>query len=829
MSNREIEKQLSAIHISDELKSFFRKVDIQIMISDLDTDVILYANEKMNRAYGVNYDPTGMRCWEAYQIDQVGRCSDCPLNRIRKDEGETIEWERMNPTKERWFRNTSSLVQIGNGRFVHFEQGTDITETKEANQAQYESEAYAQIMLDSTPLICSIWDEEGKMIDCNIAALDYFGVQKKSEYVERFLELNPEYQPNGILTTKLAKSYIDNTLQTGYQRFFWQYQTQKGEPLPVETTLIRVPWHDEYRILAYSQDLREIKEAEAIVERYTSLLRSANAVAAELLASTVQNFQTTITKQMEALAEALNADRVTIWENFTRDEGNTFFYRNLFWWGKDNLKTKRNESLGRELLFDALPSMKASLITNQVYNCLVQDMPLDERVFFASKGIKAVLMLPLVIQEKFWGFISFENCLSEESASDIEISVLKSCSNMLASAIIQNQTNQKLAIATEEALANVRAKDEFMARMSHELRTPMNAVINMTEMAKKADDIESVKELLEMSSTSAKELLLMLNDILYMSNINMNEFVVQKQAYDLEEMVGAVSAVYREKAERKFQTFQYKSTCAHGRVIIGDQEKTERILENLLSNAVKFTPEGGQIQLLISEHIQEGNGAFLRIEAIDNGIGMDENFVAHAFDLFEQESGGRNRSYSGIGLGLTLTKKLVEIMAGTVTIESKQGEGSRFVVELPVTYEKKQAEKKEAPKWPDKTVLLVEDMVINQIVAKALLEDTHVKVECAENGQKAVEMFQANPEQYDLILMDMQMPIMDGVEAARRIRSLDLSRAKDISIYAVTANSYQDDVEACLQVGMNGHISKPIDADVLYQTMQKAFTRGRDE
>ncbi|MCP1102777.1 signal transduction histidine kinase/PAS domain-containing protein/ActR/RegA family two-component response regulator [Aequitasia blattaphilus] len=821
MSVRERGKTEVPLQVSDEIEEFFRKVDIQVMISDLDTDVILYANDKMNEAYGVDYNPKGMRCWEVYQTGQEGRCTDCPLNMIRQDEGETIEWERMNPAKDRWFRNTSSLVSIGDGRFVHFEQGTDITDTKNANRAQQESEAYAQLMLDSTPLICSIWDESGNMIDCNMAALDYFEIEDKSTYINCFQELNPEFQPNGIPTEELAQTYIKNTLQTGYQCFFWQYQTRNGEELPVETTLIRVPWHGEYRILAYSQDLRQIKKAEATVEKYNNLLRLANDVAAELLAASVENFDSLIVQQLEALGEALGADRVCIWKNVMREE--TLYYHHLFWWGKMSENHKRNVSLGKELAYDSLPAIKIPLYSNQPVNHLVREMPPVEREFFANKGIKASLMLPLVIQEKFWGFISFENCLDETPATDVEISVLRSSANMLVSAIIQNETNKMLAIATKDALANVRAKDEFMARMSHELRTPMNAVINMTEVARQEDDLDKIKDALAMASDSAKQLLTMLNDILDMSNIDMDELTVKNQPYGIWKMVDDIVSTFSLRAEKKHQNFQHTLKCEPGRIVVGDREKTVKILSNLLSNAIKFTPEQGEIKLLVSEDILEENCGVLMIEVVDNGVGMDENFVSHAFDLFEQEDGGRSRAHAGIGLGLAITKNLIDLMGGTITVESKLGEGSRFFVKLPFTYEANRP--KDTLKWPDKKVLLVEDMPVNQMVAMALMKKTDVTIDCAENGQEALEMFKSAPERYDMILMDLQMPVMDGVETARRIRASGLPRAKEIPIYAVTANAYKEDIEVCRQAEMNGHISKPIDGEALYQAMEEAFKK----
>lgn len=569
--------QPPSIKISDVLKEFFRTVDIQIMITDLDTDVILYANEKMNKAYGVDYDPTGKRCWEAYQVGQVGRCESCPLNKARHDEGQTFEWERLSPQKDRWFRNTSSLVRVA-GRLVHFEQGADITEVKNAHRAQRESEAYAQLMLDSTPLMCSLWNEGGQMIDCNKAALQYFQVNEKSDYIDHFLDLSPEIQPNGIPSKELAETYISKTLKSGRERFFWLYQTATGEPLPVETTLIRtlwhgeqrilayshdlreifserekaqaateytqimldstplmcavwgedgkiidanletlrllglkdkkeflenfykfspefqadgslskdrvlatiktafqtgsahiewdykakngelvptnvmlirVPWRGHYRVLSYSRDLRQVKKAENTVLRYNDLLKTANNVAVELMASSTENFAETVTRQLEVLGHAVGAERVHIWRNVAR--GSKVFHRQLYEWRHEDIASKVAVPFHQEVDYDQIPYFKETLFSMQVLNHPVREMPPIEKAYFSSRGIRTLLVIPLVIQGDLWGFLSVNFYANEVQATDFEISMLQTSGNMLASIITRNQTLLDLMAANQEA------------------------------------------------------------------------------------------------------------------------------------------------------------------------------------------------------------------------------------------------------------------------------------------------------------------------------------------------------------------------------------------
>lgn len=228
----------------------------------------------------------------------------------------------------------------------------------------------------------------------------------------------------------------------------------------------------------------------------------------------------------------------------------------------------------------------------------------------------------------------------------------------------------------------------------------------------------------------------------------------------------------------------------------------------------------------------------MSITLTDNGIGIGKDVLPRIFDLFEQADGSSTRHYGGIGIGLPIVKNLVTLMGGTICVKSEPGSGSSFVVELPVTLGEACTEQlaqaaQNAPhepvddgklNWRGKRVLLVEDIEINRLIAMELMADTGVEVECAENGKQALEMFLRDHNRYDLILMDLQMPVMDGLEATRQIRASGAPNAKTIHIYAMTANAYKEDAESCMQAEMNGHIPKPIDVDVLFRAMEEAFT-----
>ncbi|MDL2216689.1 response regulator [Desulfovibrio sp. OttesenSCG-928-M14] len=395
--------------------------------------------------------------------------------------------------------------------------------------------------------------------------------------------------------------------------------------------------------------------------------------------------------------------------------------------------------------------------------------------------------------------------------------------------------NAELLLAAQAAEKAGRAKTAFLANMSHEIRTPMNAVIGMTTVAQKSTDMPKIKESLDMIGTSAQQLLAMINNLLDMSDINMDNLAILYAPYNLRAMLGNVVKNFQWQVDEKQQNLHQDIHCVGNHMIVGDEKRTSQIITHLLANAIKFTPAGGSITLSVQEKDIENTSAILAITVTDTGIGIDEDVLPRIFDLFEQVDGGSTRQYGGIGIGLPIVKNLVQLMGGTISVASEAGVGSSFAVELPVTLGAECTEQLAQAasldpcdgvkfNWPGKRVLLVEDIEVNQLIAMELLGDTGVEVECAENGQQALDMFLRDHDRYDLILMDMQMPVMDGLEATRQIRASGMPNAKTIPIYAMTANAYKEDAEACLQAAMNGHIPKPIDVGVLYRAMEAAFT-----
>jgi signal transduction histidine kinase/ActR/RegA family two-component response regulator len=411
-------------------------------------------------------------------------------------------------------------------------------------------------------------------------------------------------------------------------------------------------------------------------------------------------------------------------------------------------------------------------------------------------------------------------------------------SKKLAEAL--NTMLDKLQSRIEAARAASKAKSEFLANMSHEIRTPMNAILGMTSIAKTSASLERKNYCLDKIESSSVHLLGVINDILDMSKIEANKLELSPTHFEFEKMLQRVVNVISYRAEERHQTFSVHIDDKIPFALIGDDQRLAQVITNLLSNSVKFTPEGGAITL--SAHLlQEKDGlCAIQIEVADSGIGISKEQSARLFNSFEQAENNTTRVYGGTGLGLAISKRIVEMMGGKIWIESEMGKGATFLFTVNMERGKDTAAdagqvKDSAPVALDKEadadnfegchILLAEDVEINREIVLALLEPTRLDIDCAHNGEEAVQKMRANPEKYDLIFMDLQMPKMDGYEATRQIRALDFERSGQIPIIAMTANVFREDIDKCLACGMNDHVGKPISLENILDKLRQYITR----
>jgi signal transduction histidine kinase/CheY-like chemotaxis protein len=387
---------------------------------------------------------------------------------------------------------------------------------------------------------------------------------------------------------------------------------------------------------------------------------------------------------------------------------------------------------------------------------------------------------------------------------------------------------------TEVEAAN-RAKSSFLAAMSHEMRTPMNAIIGMTSIGKNSLELERKDYALHKIEDAAVHLLSVINDVLDISKIEANKLELSPVEFNLEKMLQKIINIINFRMDERCQKLTVNVDRNIPRFIIADDHHLSQVIMNLLSNAAKFSPEEGEICFNASLAGEKDGICELRVEVSDNGIGMSAEQQAKLFSAFQQADSGISREFGGTGLGLSISKHIVELMGGKIWAESELGKGSKFIFTVKVERGKNVAsmpasvvkmETDGGGRFAGKRLLIAEDVEINREILLALLEDSGISIDCAQNGLEAVNMIAAAPMQYDAILMDVQMPKMDGLEATRRIRELLSERPKRVPIIAMTAHVFKSDIEECLAAGMDDHIGKPIDIEDILKKLNKYLLNG---
>jgi len=383
-----------------------------------------------------------------------------------------------------------------------------------------------------------------------------------------------------------------------------------------------------------------------------------------------------------------------------------------------------------------------------------------------------------------------------------------------------NAQNTHLAELADLAKQASYAKSAFLANMSHEIRTPINAITGMATIARNTSDPFKVIDCLDKMDAASRQLLGIINDILDMSKIEANKMELAHEPFELYAAIYNIRSIISVRTAEKSQMFRVDIAEDVPRVVVGDEMRLAQILLNLLSNATKFTPNGGCVELCVRLIGTEDEKHCIEATVRDSGIGITEEQMKRLFHAFEQAENSTSKRFGGTGLGLVISKSIAELMGGGIEVASRLGEGSIFTVRVQLAVGTADMLKKTValPSYDfrGRTALLAEDIDINREIVLAILADSGITIDCAEDGKRAVELYSADPERYDIIFMDVHMPVMDGYAATQAIRASNTNNAGTIPIVAMTANVFAEDVEQCRLVGMNDHIAKPLDVDVLF-------------
>lgn len=397
---------------------------------------------------------------------------------------------------------------------------------------------------------------------------------------------------------------------------------------------------------------------------------------------------------------------------------------------------------------------------------------------------------------------------------------------------LERENNHKLAEALDMAREANRSKSTFLANMSHDIRTPMNAIIGITALIEHdVDNAAKVKEYAKKIEVSSQHLLGLINDVLDMSKIESGKTTLNFVDFSISEMLRRIEILFRPQTDAKNQTLLITKEHIHHEWLNGDSVRLMQVFNNLMSNAIKYTQEGGKIQFF-AEECQTNSSVYAKFRFIvkDNGIGMSEEFQDKIFDSFTREENSVINKIQGTGLGMAISKNLIQAMGGTIEVKSEKGKGSCFevIVDFKIAENKEVYQPEQiADEKQDETILngmcflCAEDNELNAEILKELLDIEGAKCQICEKGEKVVEAFEkSQPGEYDMILMDIQMPVMNGYEATKAIRNSKHPMAKTIPIIAMTANAFSEDIQQSFSAGMNAHVSKPVEMKVLGKAIQ---------
>jgi signal transduction histidine kinase/PAS domain-containing protein/ActR/RegA family two-component response regulator len=730
----------------------------------------------------------------------------------------------------------------------------------------------AELLISFSPTAIAVFDDRHQVIDINSVAIRMLGLSENPDPLKWLQEnietlvapIDPNGKPMEVFVKRLETaaregvSQVTNTLMVNERL------------VTIDALFKRVDVEDSFKILVYLHNVSELVEARLKVQHHDQLLGVANEVAALLLSREALDLSATMEKVMAMVTQAYEVDRMYVWRDIAR--GDTVLSLQVYEWPPEGQLAYRSvKSQTHSDVYAWSPRWYYALSAGKVINGPISKEEIGGDMYLERLDIQSIVVVPVFLDWELWGYISLDDCHRERSFSEDEVNILRSVALMLANAIERTQNEALLTDALKKAVSASKAKGDFLSHMSHEIRTPMNAIIGMTSIGKAAATIERKDYAFAKIGDASNHLLGVINDILDISKIEANKLELASADFNFVEMLNNVVNVMSFKIEESAQVFQVDIDPQIPVHLIGDDQHLAQVITNLLSNANKFTASGGTI-CLEAEYLGEENGIVtLRMCVTDSGIGISAEQQETLFNSFQQAESDTSRKYGGTGLGLAISKRIVEMMDGRIWIESEPGKGASFIFTVKLRVDEDGATretlgtKERSGGGPSTildtalgvgpvivgegsqssarasgltksqldtqgetvedlsafTVLLVEDVEINQEIVLVLLEPSGINIDIANDGREALSKFEASPERYDAIFMDVQMPVMDGLEATQRIRALDLPRAKEVPIIAMTANVFREDIDRCLEAGMNAHVGKPINLSEVLARLQE--------
>lgn len=713
-----------------------------------------------------------------------------------------------------------------NGIYIIF---TDISHRKKSESEIVRTKEFYENILNSIPSDIVAFDKDQNYLFINPIAV------KNPETRNWLINKNDyDYARYKNISTKNAdaRRKLFNDVVSGRKELAFEENLSK--PGRDEYVLRRMtPIFDEdgclKMVIGYGLDITNIKKAQMQLEQNEVLLQGVNQASHIMLSQ--EDFTSAIDNILTVLLDATKADRINIWENGVTDYGwicmsqrfSRFKGVEEMMINEPTLQNIAYQKVGFERWYEQL-SQGIS-----IKGC-IQNFPEIEKEVMEQYGIKSTLIVPIFSDNHLWGMIGFDDCTESREWTVYEENILSNAAISIGSYITKKRIEQDLIEAKQKAEEATLAKSRFLSTMSHEIRTPMNAVIGYTYLLMQENPKPFQLDYLKPLQFSANHLLALINDILDFSKIEAGKIEFEFIEFDLRETIDSVMKIFALKAGEKKINLDLILPNNLPDLVIGDVVRVNQVLTNLISNAVKFTNIGG-VTIELENKSESENKVEISFKIKDTGIGIEESKLGNIFESFTQANSSTTRKYGGTGLGLAISKKLIELMGGEISVSSIVNEGTTFSFNIGFGKSKSQRIKKyfadekgiKFESLKGVKILVVEDNPVNSVLAEKFLKKWDVETDTAENGAVAVEKVQE--KEFDLILMDLQMPEMNGYEAALTIRGLSGSYFKNVPIVALSAEVTAEVKKEVHMYGMNDSLTKPFNPSELYHAIKNLLKK----